>query len=182
MCSSLNALGLGKTPEYMSTLFKEVAEHSHLNGPVLNASITTKRVVHSMLDSPDDYKKLEGRCCIGTTAFFSKHRWHIAWESNADLLDCIIGSYHIPFYCQKIGDMKGVEIVDGAYGFAGTDLPHGDATLYVGIDPHAEITRTFTNAEMVSIYYAFFYSIKLKYAYFVVFDFASVFPSCGKGL
>ena len=31
----------------------------------------------------------------------------------------------------------------------GTDLLHGDATLYVGIDPHAEITRTFTYTEMV---------------------------------
>ena len=39
-------------------------------------------------------------------------------------------------------------MVDGAYGFAGDDLLHGDDTLYVGIDPHAEITRTFTNSEM----------------------------------
>lgn len=31
----------------------------------------------------------------------------------------------------------------------GTDLLHGDDTLYVGIDPHAEITRTFTYTEMV---------------------------------
>eukprot|EP00601_Ochromonadales_sp_CCMP2298_P011376 CAMPEP_0173267174 /NCGR_PEP_ID=MMETSP1142-20121109/29618_1 /TAXON_ID=483371 /ORGANISM="non described non described, Strain CCMP2298" /LENGTH=152 /DNA_ID=CAMNT_0014203263 /DNA_START=174 /DNA_END=628 /DNA_ORIENTATION=- len=28
------------------------------------------------------------------------------------------------------------------------NLPHGDQTLYVGIDPFAEITRTLTNTEM----------------------------------
>lgn len=37
-----------------------------------------------------------------------------------------------------------------SYHVIGTDLLHGDATLYVGIDPHAEITRTFTYTEMVS--------------------------------
>ena len=41
-----------------------------------------------------------------------------------------------------------MECVDGAYGFAGADLPHGDQTLYVGIDPHAEITRHLTHNEM----------------------------------
>ena len=92
---------------------------------------------------------MEGKCCFGTTAFFAKHRWHISWESNEDLMDTIEASYHIPFYCQKIKSVRGVNVIDGAYGFAGIDLPHGDETLYVGIDPHAEITRTFTNTEMV---------------------------------
>ena len=30
----------------------------------------------------------------------------------------------------------------------GTDLPHENNSLFVGIDPHAEITRLFTNTEM----------------------------------
>ncbi len=46
--------------------------------------------------------------------------------------------------------VKGFEVLDGAYSFAGEDLPHGDQTLFIGIDPHADVTRTFTNAEMVS--------------------------------
>lgn len=46
--------------------------------------------------------------------------------------------------CQNIG-LMGELVVDGAYGFSGEDLPHGDATLYVGIDPHAEVTRILTN-------------------------------------
>ena len=58
------------------------------------------------------------------------------------------GSCHLPFYCnpnKKLGDFH---VVDGAYSFAGTDLPHGDDTLYIGIDPHAEVTRLFTTSEM----------------------------------
>ena len=36
-----------------------------------------------------------------------------------------------------------------AYGMAGADLPHGDSTLFIGIDPHAEITRDLTVAQML---------------------------------
>lgn len=32
---------------------------------------------------------------------------------------------------------------------AGTDLPHGDSTLFVGVDPHAEITRDLTVTQML---------------------------------
>jgi hypothetical protein len=72
----------------------------------------------------------------------------VSWESNEDLLKCVQGSYHIPLYCKKNVGIKGVEVVDGAYGFRGENLPHGDQTLYVGIDPYAEITRSLTNTEM----------------------------------
>eukprot|EP01035_Chromulina_nebulosa_P018445 gene18445-24152_t len=44
--------------------------------------------------------------------------------------------------------IKGALAVDGAYGFAGVDLVHDDDTLFVGIDPHAEITRDFTTTQM----------------------------------
>jgi len=54
----------------------------------------------------------------------------------------------MPLYCSRVKLLHGEYVVDGAYGFKGTDLPHGDDTLFIGIDPHAEITRTFTNAQM----------------------------------
>jgi hypothetical protein len=59
------------------------------------------------------------------------------------------GSFHIPFYCARNNSVKSVYVLDGAYSFAGIDLPHGDSTLFIGVDPHAEITRTFTTSEMV---------------------------------
>jgi len=99
-------------------------------------------------EGPQAYKKLEGRMCFGTTEFFDRHRWHTSWESNEDFLTCLQGTSHIPFYCMRNKPIKGIEVVDGAYGFAGRDLLDGDDTLYVGIDPHAEITRHFSNSEM----------------------------------
>lgn len=102
-----------------------------------------------MNSDPLSYKKLEGRCCFGTTEFFTLHRWHISWESNEDLINTIVCSFHIPFYCKNVGLIHGEIVLDGAYGFSGTDLLHDDDTLFVGIDPHAEITRSLTVSEMV---------------------------------
>jgi hypothetical protein len=64
------------------------------------------------------------------------------------VVDTVQASYHIPFYCQRIKQRGGYPVVDGAYGFGGWDLPHGDDTLYIGIDPFAEITRELTNGQM----------------------------------
>jgi hypothetical protein len=142
-------MALGKDPTYLDNLYRRIAEKSLEFGPVYYGSIFTIKYVREMIEEdPTAYKKLEGRCCFGTTEFFSKHRWHLSWENNDDLMECIKASFHIPFYCHYIRPLRGVEVVDGAYGFAGEDLLHGDQTLYVGIDPHAEITRTFTNQEM----------------------------------
>ena len=142
------ALALGKEPAYVDMLYSTVSINTLKRSPIYYGSYYLEEQLKLMLKDPLVYKKIEGRCCFGTTAFFSKHRWHVSWESNDDLLECLRASYHIPLYCKYSGGIKGVECVDGAYGFAGHDLPHGDQTLYVGIDPHAEITRSLTNNEM----------------------------------
>jgi len=147
-------IALRKSPEYMDALYRKVAARSHASGPVYNpfyhtgASVFMEEGLRDMLDDPLAFKKIEGICYFGTTRFYDKHTWHMSWESNEDLVDCCQSSYHIPFYCHRNKPIKGVEVVDGAYGFSGLDLLHGDDTLYIGIDPHAEITRSFTNNEM----------------------------------
>lgn len=142
------ALAMGKQPAYCDMLYSNVAVNTLKRSPIYYGSYYLEEQIRLMLKDPEVYRQIEGRCCFGTTAFFSKHRWHVSWESNDDLLDCLRASYHIPLYCKWSAGIKGVECVDGAYGFAGVDLPHGDDTLYVGIDPHAEITRHLTNNEM----------------------------------
>lgn len=150
-------IALGKPPAELNEMYKLVAQQSHTHGPFGTSSIFTERAIRQYFlnDDPLAFKKLEGKCCFGTTAFFSKHRWHVSWEDNEDLMTSMEASYNIPFYCQKIKALRGDIVLDGAYGFAGIDLPHGDDTLYVGIDPHAEITRSFTNDEMVSCVFNF---------------------------
>jgi hypothetical protein len=132
----------------MDDLYATVARKTLQYSPVYFGSYYMEEKLREMLSDPMAYKQIEGRCCFGTTAFFSEHRWHVSWESNEDLIACVRASYHIPLYCKWSAGIKGVECVDGAYGFAGIHLPHGDRTLYVGIDPHAEITRTLTHNEM----------------------------------
>ncbi len=143
-------IALGKTPEYMDYLYQKVAEKAKIYGSFYYGSLFMEEAIREMISDPMDYKLLEGRLCFSTTTFFSKHRWHVSWVDNEDLIATAKASCHIPFYCQKNSGVKGTIVIDGAYSFAGTDLPHGDDTLYVGIDPHAEITRSFTNNEMLT--------------------------------
>mmetsp|Transcript_26682 Transcript_26682/g.57532 ORF Transcript_26682/g.57532 Transcript_26682/m.57532 type:complete len:256 (+) Transcript_26682:335-1102(+) len=143
------SIAMGKSVEFMDQLYSNLAVRVMRKSPIYFGSYYLEKSMRKLfLENPNAYKQLEGRCCFGTTAFFAQHRWHVSWESNEDLLKCMQGSYHIPLYCKKNVGIKGVEVVDGAYGFRGENLPHGDQTLYVGIDPFAEITRTLTNTEM----------------------------------
>jgi hypothetical protein len=145
------ALGIatGKSPAYMDNLYVTVANKSKIYGSFYYGSLFMEEALREIVEDPLSYKLLEGRCCIATTAFFARHRWHISWKDNEDLIECSKASCHIPFYCQKNRGLKGTIVVDGAYGFAGDNLPHGDESLYVGIDSHAEITRHFTNKQML---------------------------------
>lgn len=142
-------IALGKTPEYMDNLYRRVAAKSHEHGPVYNplrhtgASVFMEEGLRDMVAGDAlAYKKIEGVCYFGTTRYYDNHRWHLSWESNEDMIRCVQGSYHIPFYCHRNSPIQGIEVVDGAYGFSGINLLHGDATLYIGIDPHAEASQT----------------------------------------
>lgn len=142
-------IALGKTPAELNDLYRDVAEKANKSGTVYYASVFMEEALRILLQDEMAFKLLEGRCCFGTTEFFSKHRWHVSWKDNEDLVYTACGSCHIPFYCQRNVGIKDTLIVDGAYGFAGKDLPHGDDTLYIGIDPNAEVTRLFTNDQMM---------------------------------
>lgn len=148
-CIFAVAIALGMSPKELKHIYRSVAEKSGRHGALHYASVFMEECVREMLSHPFAFKMLEGRLCLGTTYFFANHRWHVAWLDNEDLVACVKRSCHIPFYCQRDGGLRGDLIVDGAYGFSGKDLPHGDSTLYVGIDPHAEITRTLENNQMM---------------------------------
>ncbi len=142
-------LALGKSPKYLDNLYRDVAEYSIRKGPVYHSSVSLEKKILQMLDEEKDaLRRLEGRASFGTTTFPFSHTWHVSWENEEDFMNCINGSMHIPFYTKRNDKIKGKVVIDGAYGFKGDDLFHGDDTLYVGIDPHAEVTRTFTYTEM----------------------------------
>ena len=142
-------IALGKTPEYLDALYTKIAEKTKTYGTFYYGSLFMEEALREIVSDPMSYKLLEGRLAFSTTSFFANHRWHISWRDNEDLIECAKASCHIPLYCQKNSGVKGTLVIDGAYSFAGIDLPHGDETLYIGIDPHAEITRPFTNNQML---------------------------------
>lgn len=112
-------LAMGKDVEEMNRLYKMVAARSNRHGAVYYASLFMEEAIRELITDPQAFKTLQGRCCIGTTTFFDKHRWHVSWADNEDLIACVKASCHIPFYCQANTGMKGTLVVDGAYGFAG---------------------------------------------------------------
>ena len=146
---------IGYTPTEMDAVFRRILGACPPKAPWHNpwtnygSSVATVMILKEIFAAdPDIYKKIEGVVAVGTTQWYSKHAWHISWKNNDDLLDTLRGSMHVPFYCHKNVRINGTICVDGAYGFAGHDLRHGDETLYIGIDPHAEITRHFNYVEM----------------------------------
>ncbi len=71
-------------------------------------------------------------------------------------MNCLTASCHIPLYShQGVDNWK--HVVDGAYGFSGEDLIelHHNDTLFVGIDPQAEVSRGLTYTQMVYFRYTF---------------------------
>ncbi len=148
-------MALGYTPKQMDGVFRRILGSCPPKQPWHNpftnygASVATCNILQSIFDKdPEVFKKIEGVLAVGTTQWYSKHAWHVSWESNDDLMETLRGTMHVPFYCHRNVPIKGTICVDGAYGFAGHDLKHGDETLYIGIDPHAEITRHFNYVEM----------------------------------
>ncbi len=148
-------IALGYTPDQVEACYGDVLKNTPSTAPWHNtwknegASMAMESNLREILAKDDEvYRKIEGIVAIGTTQWYSKHAWHVSWEDNEDLMRTIAGSYHVPFYCHLNHKLHGVHVLDGAYGFAGHDLKHGDQTLYVGIDPHAEITRHFDYTEM----------------------------------
>ncbi len=148
-------IALGYTPDEVEACYSDVLKNTPASSPWHNswrsegASMTMEANLREIFEADKEvYKKIEGIVAIGTTQWYSKHAWHVAWVDNEDLMRTIAGSYHVPFYCHLNHQINGMHVIDGAYGFAGYDLKHGDETLYVGIDPHAEITRHFDYSQM----------------------------------
>ena len=56
---------------------------------------------------------------------------------------------HVPLLAHRNKKINGCEVVDGAYCFSGTDLPHGDDSLYVGDSPYAEVSMVMSAKQIM---------------------------------
>lgn len=93
--------------------------------------------------NPDTYRLLNDRVMIGSSTWSKRHVWTRRWQNNEELMASLRQSFHIPLLCRRCDHG-----VDGAYVFAGTDLPHGDKSFYVGDDGAADVSYRFSLQEM----------------------------------
>ena len=150
------SFALGQNKQEMEDLYLGIAHHIMNDGcrPFLdNQSKCFDIGVQNVLKQyPEAYKTLEGRCAIGVTELFGKHRWHMSFQSNDDIANLIQGSSHVPLFCCRHYTKSGAiqeEVVDGAFGIDGKDYPHGNETLLIGFDPIADIRGVATIQEMM---------------------------------
>jgi len=136
------AAALGKSADHLEKLYTKLAASAQQHGAVGLMSEWHRRALAGILDDdPEAYKRLNGKFAVGTTSFFGQHLWHTQWSSNDDLLQCLHGSFHIPFYCTTTARVKGTFALDGAYSCAGTDMYGApESTLWVSVgDKEADI-------------------------------------------
>jgi hypothetical protein len=129
------AVALQFRPDEVDAIFRKQSYRAVAEGQWLGRNTIYLRDVVTELLSRDikAYQKLEGRFSTATTGFPFEHTRHGKWTSNSDLINCVLGSLHIPFYCSRIKPLKGVNVIDGAYSFCGHHLVHGDETLFIGL-------------------------------------------------
>ena len=141
------ALGitLGFSPAEVDAIFRRQTERAANEGQWMGRnSIYLKGAVNELLAGDEKaYQKVEGRFTTATTGFPFEHTRHDKWTSNSDLMNCIFGSLHVPFYCSRIRPLRGVNVIDGAYSFCGHHLHHGDKTLFIGKNLYQIIVHKF---------------------------------------
>ena len=144
-------ISLKRSPEDIEKLYLSQVERAHREGFFFGKGLNIlNEGMKELLKDPEAYKKIEGKFSTATTEFPFKHRRYWSWNSNDDLSNCMHGSLHVPMYTSyNKRRFNGKTVVDGAYSMAGSDLPHGDDTLFVGIDPHADVTRELTYYQMI---------------------------------
>eukprot|EP01035_Chromulina_nebulosa_P020021 gene20021-25997_t len=137
-------IALGKSSEYMNHLYKTLSLRAHNEGIHKNTDIIND-ALDGMLHDKEAYNIVSNRLSIGVTEFPLHHVRYTKWSDNNELRDCLHGSMYLPLYCSLIQPVSGQYVIDGGFSFAGEYLHHGNESLFIGIDPNAEIS-----GEMVS--------------------------------
>lgn len=146
------ALALKFRPDEVDSIFRKQSYRAAAEGQWLGRNtLYLKDVAEDLLAGDENaYKKLHGRFSTATTAFPFTHTRHGKWTSNKDLIDCILGSLHVPFYCSRIRPVRGANVIDGAYSFCGHHLIDGDKTLFIGKTAVFSYHALYTLQEFVS--------------------------------
>jgi hypothetical protein len=143
------ALGvaIGTSADKLDSLYRTVSERCHSEG-IWNNKCVIDSAIDELLHDPETYLKVKGKLSVGVTEFPLKHVRYSEWKSNDDLRHCLHGSMYLPLYCEAVPLINGKHVIDGGFSFAGRFLSHGNETLFIGIDPNAEVSGDMSLVEM----------------------------------
>mmetsp|Transcript_31168 Transcript_31168/g.42877 ORF Transcript_31168/g.42877 Transcript_31168/m.42877 type:complete len:260 (+) Transcript_31168:222-1001(+) len=142
---------MGFSPDEIGELYLKTAQEAKCGIFHKGMLSLEHNCLRKLIEDPETFRKLEGKCHIGITGFLTEHFWASSWKDNEDLLNCLKGSLHVPLVCDLIEPVADVHVVDGAYGFAGSSLLalHGDDTLYIAPDPSADICTSLSTRQLL---------------------------------
>ena len=139
---------LGFTVEEIDAVFREIGKNMIDNDLfTVGHNYYLDAYVEKLLQQrPNVYKEIEGKFMCGRTKHFAQYEVSKEWVNNADLAKTLKASYNIPLYCTRCEPVEGEQYVDGAFGMDADLLPHGDGTLFVGLNKStADINANISN-------------------------------------
>lgn len=140
-------MALGKSAGFMDNLYRSLSIRVHKEG-ISHTSAIVSDALDMLLDDPNAYKRVENRLSIGVTEFPLHHKRYSSFNDNNDLRQCLLGSMYLPLYCDLISPVRGKFVIDGGFSFSGYELIHGNDTIFIGIDPNAEVSGELSLLEM----------------------------------
>ncbi len=140
-------LAMGQSSHHIEMVARSILRRMRMDPRIFRGQNywLNQYIDHVMSTKTELYKEFNGKGepkyqCGTTLADFS-HQWHKTWKDNIELGNCLKGSTNIPLFCDFFPSLvEGKVVLDGSCSFAGKDLPHGNDTLFVGINVEEEIS------------------------------------------
>jgi hypothetical protein len=116
----------------IADIFSDIVAEATAKIIVNPVQITSYQLTQHHLDvfdkihkhSPDAYKKCSGRLKIGVTTENEGFQWKDTFTSQTDFFNTLLCSFNIPYLCNYVAKIDGINCLDGGCGFVNSrDLP-----------------------------------------------------------
>lgn len=129
-------LAMGLSTHHMEMVARSIFRRMRANPHVFSGQNywLNQYIDHVLATKSELHQELEGRFQCGTTNAGFAHQWHKKWTTNEELGNCLKASANVPLFCDLCDLVEGNVVLDGSCSFAGHEFPHGNETLFVGVN------------------------------------------------
>ena len=136
-------LAMGQSSHHIEMVARSILRRMRLDPRIFSGQNywLNQYIDHVMSTKTELFKEfnVKGKYQCGTTSANFSHQWHSTWSDNIELGNCLKGSTNIPLFCDFFPSLvEGKVVLDGSCSIAGKDLPHGNDTLFIGINVKEE--------------------------------------------